>query len=337
MLERDLYENYRISQFNMTEYKGYKAFSYQGNFYVIVPVNGLEQEELLELKQMSDYLQYQREHRIAVFVPTITQELVASVNQQMVVLLKLNEQGVRNNNHSSGALLANFHKKGRFLPNPPQKSSRIGQWKTYWERRLDQLEKFWAQKLKDRPANKFEKVFFETFPYYLGLTENAIQYIADCQYEDQRNEIQVGTICYVRFKPKHAYDPVIFPTDLVYDHPSRDLAEWVRHYYLEGERSDNIIKFFNDYQQIYPLSETSWKLVYGRLLFPVTYFESIEGYYSAATQARTDSYERKFLELVERADQYEQFLSSFYPVLGLPVEKLRIPELDWLKNKRVKI
>jgi len=331
MIERDLYEQYRLNGGQLIKYRGYHAFYEKGDQYVIVPAAHVEQEELLELKQISDYLQYQKENRIASFVPTVAQELIGKINEESIILFKLPHF---NNRHffNEGQDLASFHKIGRFYPQPPQKATRLGQWKTLWENRLDQLEHWWAQKLPKIPANRFEKLFYETFPYYLGLSENAIQYIADCLWEDERNEVGTGTICLIKYQPQTGSDGVIFPTELIYDHPTRDIAEWIRSKYEAGAPLQEVIQFLNNYEQHLPLSSIGWRMLYGRLLFPLSYFETIEGYYSAPSENAKEWYERKFFNLINQTESYEHFLRTFYKNIGLPARSLQIPEIEWLQS-----
>lgn len=331
MLERDLYEHYRLNASQIMKYKNYQAFYEKGDLYVIVPVPHLELEELLEIKQMSDYLQFQKEDRLASFVLTTNEELISNVNNERVVLYKiprLNRRILLND----GEELSRFHKLGRFYPYPPKSATRLGVWKTLWEKRLDQLENWWTMRIQEIPVNRFEKIFFETFPYYLGLSENAIQYVADCIWEDQRKEAQQGTICHVKYRPQTDSELVIFPTNLIFDHPTRDIAEWIRWKYTNGAGANEITGFLNHYERIIPLSATSWRLLFGRLLFPLPYFEIIEGYYSSTVEKEKERYERRFLKYIEQSEFHEQFLRIFFKNNITSSRKLQIPEVEWLQS-----
>lgn len=329
MIERDLYEHYRFNKPQFVKYRGYNAFYENRDLYVIVPVSLIETEELLEIKHMSDYLQFQQEERVATFVPTIRQELMATLKEEKVVLFKI-IQASRRTYVNDGADLGRFHRKGRFYPYQPRLATRIGQWKSLWEQRLDQLEHWWSKKVQERPTNRFEKHFIETFPYFLGLSENAIQYIADCLWEDRQNEAQQGTICQLKYKPQRDIDHIIFPTELVYDHPTRDLAEWIRTKFNEGTSMKEIIDFLNEYEKIMPLSAISWRMLFGRLLFPLSYFEAVEGYYSTTSESLKNQYESRFFRNLEKVEEYELFVGSFFEKIGLPVGRLKIPEIKWL-------
>ncbi|HHW37827.1 MAG TPA: spore coat protein YutH [Bacillales bacterium] len=332
MIERDLYEQYRLNNSQLIKYRNFQAFYEQGSLYVIVPIPQIEREELLELKQMSDYLQFQKEDRMAHFVPTVTQELIGYINGESIALFKLPNIN-RGRRFSDGEDLARFHNMGRYYPYPPQTATRLGLWKTMWENRLDQLEEWWGQRIQGLPENHFEKLFFETFPYYLGISENAIQYVADCMWEDTRREAQLGTICYVKYKPQTDSETVIFPTDLIFDHSTRDLAEWIRTKYVNGADMQEISSFLNQYERIMPLSTVSCRLLFGRLLFPLSYFEAVEGYYSTALEKRKLRYEKQLFRVLEQAESYERFLSTFSKKFGeVSSRNLQIPEIEWLQS-----
>ena len=66
------------------------------------------------------------------------------------------------------------------------------------------------------------------------------------------------------------------PFDWVFDHASRDLAEWVRDYYIQHIHTyqRGVVQFFQEYQSIERLSSFSIRLLYARLLFPIHYFET---------------------------------------------------------------
>ncbi|MCJ7991147.1 hypothetical protein MUB15_20735 [Priestia sp. OVS21] len=64
------------------------------------------------------------------------------------------------------------------------------------------MEQFWYGRLRALPNQEMEKRFLETFPYYLGLTENAIQYLVDTEIDDLPRSVDAATICHHRFGQK---------------------------------------------------------------------------------------------------------------------------------------
>ena len=62
-------------------------------------------------------------------------------------------------------------------------------------KRLDQLEKFWQSQVMNHPTDVFDQLFIESFPYYLGVAENAIQYVVDTEMDDTPQLTDAATIC----------------------------------------------------------------------------------------------------------------------------------------------
>ena len=86
-------------------------------------------------------------------------------------------------------------------------------------KRLDQLEKFWQSQVMNHPTDVFDRLFIESFPYYLGVAENAIQYVVDTEMDDTPQLTDAATICQERFTPLlwHQTKRLKLPFDWVYD------------------------------------------------------------------------------------------------------------------------
>lgn len=109
-------------------------------------------------------------------------------------------------------------------------------------------------------------------PYLSGISENAIQYMQESEYESRFHETDQGTITFRRYHGQFSRHH-LWLTDFAYDHPARDLAEFIRNQLLQTEDPmDGIQAFLEDYQQVRPLSVFSWRLLYARLLFPIHFF-----------------------------------------------------------------
>ena len=135
------------------------------------------------------------------------------------------------------------------------------------------MEKVWNGKLYIEPENEFDVLFIETFPYYMGLAENAIQYLTDTEIDDKPTQVDHGTLCHERFTHSVWKGPYFVknPFEWVFDHASRDLAEWIRERYFANIQTSqpDIKSFLTDYRSLATLSPFSWRLLYARLLFPL--------------------------------------------------------------------
>ncbi|MFX3622852.1 MAG: spore coat putative kinase YutH [Ectobacillus sp.] len=331
---QELYDNYQIQVNELSDLGGYKSFWIRNKVYVLVPVGKLQEEELVEMKMLSDFMIEQGDITVASFVPTIHGYYVCEINNTNYCLLRGMRQADRQA-AGEGKELALFHARGRLYPGEISALSRIGEWKTLWETRLDQLEKFWHTRVVNHPADAFEQLFIHSFPYYLGLAENAIQYVVDTELDDEPQMADAATICQQRFTPYvwRKTRRVKVPINWVYDHASRDLAEWIRHVYMEqGDGGkERILQFLHDYESESPLTSFGWRLLFARLLFPLHYFEAVEGYYLSGSSEQKSMYQDRLEDIISRAKQTEQFLGSFYGMIRLPAQKLGIQQVDWLK------
>ncbi|MEH7225859.1 spore coat protein YutH [Bacillus sp. JJ1566] len=329
-----LFEQYKLKMDRLVKAFGYEAFIYRNIVYCIVPIPNLEQEELFEIKHLSDYMIQKGDIRVGSIYPTTEGKLSTTINDEEVVIIRCPVYSHRISN-TVGNELARFHKRGRSFPYQVNKVNRIGQWKYLWEKRLDQMELFWKEKVKQHPKNRFETLFVEAFPYYIGLTENAIQYLVDTELDEVPTPIDSATICHHRFTQR-SWDRESFtklPTEWVFDHYTRDLAEFIRDQYAGGETGKNgqIMHFLKEYERVNPLSPFSWRLLYARLLFPLHFFECIEGYYMTESENKKEKQLQRLEAILNHSSDHERFLATFLPSVGIDEKRLTIPNIGWLQ------
>jgi spore coat protein YutH len=327
-------EEYGIKVQEMTRLGNYDSFRLHQTHFLIVPVTHLEEEELYELHQLSQFMVEKREPYIASIVLTKKNHMFFEKDQARYVIIKCSPY-TEGRLNQIGRDLARFHQKARTYPYQVTKIQRIGQWKFLWEKRLDQLETFWRGKVRSQPLNRFEKMFVESFTYYLGLAENAIQYLVDTELDEEPQPIDSGTICHHRFHLT-TWNPemcVKLPTEWVFDHGSRDIAEYMRHLFFEKQEDlkSNGFRFLDDYDRTTPLSVFSWRLIYSRLLFPIHFFECVENYYLSAEDDKP-YFEGKMEEVLNRSSQYEAFLKSYSSMLSIKTRRIMLPAIEWLSS-----
>ncbi|MGP7816319.1 spore coat putative kinase YutH [Niallia sp. 01092] len=335
MIRHILSSKYGIEVEEETRIGNYEACMNNGKLYTLVPIAQKEQEELTELEQITEHLVSRGDHQVGRFLQSKDGETKVEVEEQAFCV-------IHHDNVSSftskqlGRKLGKFHYRGRTVPFNVEKISRIGQWKGLWEKRLDQIESFWNGMLYKQLESEFDRMFLESFPYYLGLAENAIQYLVDTELDDEPGSVDSGTICHNRFLKETWMGNYYMknPFDWVFDHCGRDLAEWSRERYFRNIKTyhRDVKKFFADYQTVMPLSSFSWRLVYSRLLFPIHYVECIESYYSSSHEADRLFLEDRMKKYLSQSKDAEQFLRQFFENVEVPVKKMKIPTVDWLAN-----
>jgi len=328
-----LRERYGVKGGYELEIENYRAYKQETSLYLIMNVNGRKEQELSELKNISEQLRTFGDKEVPVLLATNDGKTISEWQGNNYCLLQY-ENIKPLHARKMGKKLARFHFRGRHMPFPVESIKRIGQWKELWEKRLDQMEGFWNGKLNQGPENEFEKMFFDSFPYYMGLTENAVQYLIDTELDIKPEAVDTGTVCHERCNRQiwGREQLIKNPYDWVFDHASRDLAEYIRERYFYNSQTyqPEIRKFMAEYQQVNRLSPFSWRLLFARLMFPLHYFECIEAYYISTSETEKRELEEKLYKYLKQSSEQEQFLGRFYQLVEAPVRTYKLPTVKWL-------
>jgi spore coat protein YutH len=333
MLQTMLEKQYGVKVSEQVKLDSYDALRGNGWLYLVSSPGNRAEEDITELERIAEHLRNYGDQNVPIFLPSKDGKLLINwENNQYCVLA--NRQTDKQLKQKMGRKLAKFHERGRMVPFQIERSSRIGQWKSLWEKRLEQMEHVWNGLLFHTPDDEFERMFIESFPYYLGLTENAIQYLVDAELDDEPTQSDHGTVCHERFCA-HSWGVECIiknPFDWVFDHRSRDLAEWSRERYFRNTQTyhSDLKQFFDEYQSIAKLSPFSWKLLYSRMLFPLHYFECIEDYYIHHSEQKRKILEERLSKILRQSGEYERFLGGFYQLVGAPIKKFNLMKPEWI-------
>jgi spore coat protein YutH len=336
MLQKMLESQYGITVDEYVKLDRYEALRGNGWLYLISNPAGKVEEDLTELEKIAEHLRTYGDQNVPAFVSTKEGQLVTTWEQQQYCVLANQQREEQSRKIKLGRKLARFHERGRLVPFQIERSSRIGQWKSLWEKRLEQMENVWNGLLFQTPEDEFERMFIDSFPYYLGLTENAIQYLVDTEIDGEPVDTDSGTVCHERFTNNtwgpHSHYMIKNPFDWVFDHRSRDLAEWTRERYFRNIRTYDVDvkRFFEEYQSFSPLSPFSWRLFYARLIFPLHYFDCIESYYITRSEQDKKLLEERLSKIIRQSGEYERFLAGVLQIAGAPIKPFNLPQLEWL-------
>lgn len=335
MLQKMLENHYGITAQEQLKIDRYDALAGNGWLYLISKPGGKEEADIMELEQLTRHLRNYGDQNVPMFLQTKDGNYITTWEQTNYCVLANRQVEHQQRRVKLGRKLARFHERGRMVPFQVERTSRIGQWKELWEKRLEQMERVWNGLLFQSPEDEFEQMFIESFPYYMGLTENAIQYLVDTEIDAEPSETDGGTVCHERFTRKtweSGQYLIKNPFDWVFDHRSRDLAEWTRERYFRNSQTYHMEMkgFFDEYQSISPLSDFSWRLLYSRLIFPLHYFDCIESYYITRSEQDKKLLEEQLGKILRQSTEYEKFLAGFFHITGAPIHRLNLPQLEWL-------
>lgn len=334
MLQKMLEHYYGIRAKEHMKLEQFEVLQGNGWLYFISRTGGKEEADVQELGRIAEHLRKYGDQSVPAFLPGKDGKYITVWEKNNYCVLVNRQLDTSHRKTKLGRKLAKFHERGRRVPFQIERTGRIGQWKGLWERRLEQMEKVWSGLLYQTPEDEFEKLFIESFPYYMGLTENAIQYLVDAELDEEPFETDGGTVCHDRFTKKTwgGRFGIKNPFDWIFDHRSRDLAEWTRERYFRNIQTYDVElrQFFGEYQSIAPLSPFSWRLLYSRLIFPLHYFECVENYYITRSEQQKKMLEDQLSKILRQSSEYERFLAGFLHISGAPIARLNMPQLDWL-------
>lgn len=320
-----LISNYHIYAKELIHVDGREGF--RDNEYLYFIISSTDKEMiLLEQAALAYYLTENGYNHTTLPVPTVDNRWFVEKENKTYLVLRVKDIQDRTE-VSHGKALANFHAKSSSYNYEPQEISSYGQWKELWIKKLTAFE---TKINKEAETNQTEyyRLLMDMLPYIIGLAENAIQYLQESEKEKRYHYGDQGVFAFRRYQD-NLLGHVIWADDLVYDHPTRDIAEFIRYRLLSENESvmDDVRSFITDYQMDRPLSIFSWRLLYARLIFPIHFFDYIEeGFQEDNFEQRSSGLE----QLMNKQVVFEKRLGRFFEEINLNYESYQIPILTWL-------
>ena len=162
-------------------------------------------------------------------------------------------------------------------------------WKKLWGEKLDYYELL---------LNQMKQKFFilkESFNYYLGLSELAINLLNYVNYKNVRFHISHKRID----KKNDLYNPL----NIIIDSKVRDIAEYIKISFFNDEiNEDEIIQII--ISNIIEKDEII--LLFARLIYPSYYFDIYENIYNQKSS------EKELNKIIKKNAIYEAFLKKIY-------------------------
>jgi hypothetical protein len=182
-------------------------------------------------------------------------------------------------------------------------------WKKLWEEKIDNFE-YYINYIQDKREEDNE--FYD---YFIGLGEAAISYI-ELLDERKINNMDHQVITHNRINTKYTLYDLYNPFNIVVDHYTRDIAEYLKSSFFNKEKMniENIIKNLN-------LSEYASILLISRLLFPTFFFDIYE------LNSKEKVIKRK--ELINQMNRYESFV---YNIILEIKKRTNVPTVKWLQH-----
>ena len=184
--------------------------------------------------------------------------LITTISDEQYVLLRLtnipNETislyDIKNDIYIDGNLVSNFREE----------------WIKKWEQKIDYFEELLANK------KEFYNELYPAFQYYIGIGEESIAYLKSINDKDadipviQHHRLKVSSNLY------YYYDP----TNIIIDHCSRDIAEYIKSVVINSDDIEEFIMILDEYLNSRVFSNYDIKMMYARILFPTFFFDYVE-------------------------------------------------------------
>ncbi len=187
-------------------------------------------------------------------------------------------------------------------------------WVKLWENKIDYFEEWCYLK-----QNQYKNMY-SLFHYFIGIAENAVLYLKITEAEEKVEEIDRLVISHNRLSMDSSLYDYYDPTNIVLDHPSRDVSEYIKSTYVHGNFD---IKLLEEYLNEHHFSKYGLRLLYARILFPSFFFDYID-------EMILNSYDTDLLYLEARIIEFEKFISQISVFFK---EKYDIPVVTWCSKE----
>ena len=187
-------------------------------------------------------------------------------------------------------------------------------WYKFWEQKIDYMEEWYRSK-----KEKY-KMLYPWIDYFIGLGENALMYIKLVESDRVMQSCDKLSFQHKRVdKNTKKYD-YYDPTNIIIDHSSRDIAEYVKANILQ--ETFDLMAFEKCLNNI-NISKYWIKMLYGRILFPSFFFDYMERIMS------DDNIKIKNSEIEKMIFNIEKALKEISLLLN---QKYNIPIINWIKK-----
>lgn len=189
-------------------------------------------------------------------------------------------------------------------------------WSKLWSDKIDYFE------YQIHELGKGHDIILDSFSYYIGLGENAISYINNTISKYPKTLKDRICLSHRRIGYPNYKLNFLNPLSFIFDLEVRDIAEYIKSAFFSKA---DALSYLKEALKINQFSIYSLELLYARLLYPSYYFDIYEQVMNNLEN------EEKLIPIIEKAEEYEEFLRDAYLEINkyVPIERI-----DWLFNKK---
>lgn len=221
-------------------------------------------EDLTSLEIYKKNMNYLKQYEFFfIIIPNKLNSLYTSINNKNYILLSL--KNINNCKISMYDIKTNLYlNEDRIIENYGNL------WIKRWEQKIDYLE-LWINERKT-----INDKWYSIFQFYIGLGELGILYLKNSIKSIIPNEYDKATIQHNRMHIDSDLYDYYDPTNIIIDHNSRDISEYIKSAIILDINVDDFISALSDYLDIHKFSKFGVSLLYSRIIFPTYFFDYLE-------------------------------------------------------------
>lgn len=286
---------YDIQIFKIHQNKKNYYFNYLNDNYIFIEIYDISNIDALYY--LSIYLYNNRMSHL--IITTKNNNKYVQINEKYYVLLKL----CCDKRKISYADIFNLNSLMFYKNNV----LRHDEWGIMWENKIDNFEYQLSQNGKKYP------IIRESFAYFAGLSENAIQLFN--MVDKDKTSIFLS---HRRIKYDTTTIELYNPLNYILDYRVRDVCEYFKSCFFKGINIYNDIEAYLYYNN---LNKEESYLFFSRLLFPSYYFDI----YEKVLSGEVDEFEIK--KILDKMQDFENVLKKVYYLLK---QNNKLPIIEWL-------
>lgn len=217
--------------------------------------------------------------------------------------------------------LAHMHmaSKGYEPPENSKLKTDLGRWPHLMEKRVKSLDKMRDMARKKSNKNDFEMNYIKSVQFYKDLGKRAMNILKNSQYME---------LCKIAEEEKsfchhdYTYHNIIIDEDncvnvIDFDYCKREIRVYdISSFMIKVlKRVDWDINYANlildSYNNIYPLNDNDYRVLFAFLLFPQRYWRLSNRYYYNEVSWPLNTFNNKVEELIAEQDKYINFIEEF--------------------------
>ena len=300
---------YNLNIESVEDWDNIFTFKWNKEEFYFVPLNRTERE-LIDLVQISKELK-NRGLECHDMILNKFGKLITNVYEANYILLK------PIGNTKEEFEIKDMIKINNFLILTPNKSNLYrNSWSKLWSDKIDYFE------YQIHELGKDKEIILDSFSYYIGLGENAISYVNSTNKKYQKTSLDHICLSHRRIKYPNYKLNYLNPLSFIFDLEVRDIAEYIKSAFFEGA---DALSYLKETLKISRFTTYSLELLYARLLYPSYYFDVYESIMNNKEE------EEKLIPIIEKADDYEDFLKDAYTEMNkyAPIERIA-----WILDKK---